>query len=402
MVELFKYLKGDRALWVIAIIFALISMVTVFSFIPSLIEQQGGSYIGHLIKHVIILMTGFVIMYYIHRVNYKYFSRLAQILFWAAVVLLVLTLLIGKNINGAKRWIEVPIVNQTFQTSDFAKLALLMYVGRLLVVKKDLLHSFKQGVWPILWPILLVCALILPQDFSTAGMLFGICMILLFIANVPMKFLGMIFGGIIVGLMLIFAVGKSAPGVFPRLDTWVSRIEAFWQDEDEVDKDAKQQRDIGYYAIANAKFWGTGPGKGEYKKRLFAASADMYTAAFIEENGVPGVILLISLFLTVLFRSLRIAAKCEKNFGTYICIGIGIALMFQALINMAVPTGLVPMTGQNMPLLGLGGTSIWFTCISLGIILSVSRDVYPEREEDGNNQVKSNENLNDEEKYVVT
>ncbi len=401
MVELFKYLKGDRALWVIAIIFALISMVTVFSFIPSLIEQQGGTYVGHLIKHMIILLTGFFVMYYIHRVNYKYFARLAPILFWTAVVLLVLTLLIGTSINGAKRWIQVPIVNQSFQTSDFAKLALLIYVGRMLVVKKDLLHSFKEGVWPILWPILLICALILPQDFSTAGMLFGICMILLFIANVPIKFLGMIFGGIIVTLLLIFALGKSVPGAFPRLDTWVKRIETFWKDEDQVDKDAKQQRDIGYYAIANGKYLGTGPGKGEYKKRLFAASADMYTAAFIEEYGLPGVCMLIGLFLTLLFRSLRIAAKCEKNFGTYICIGIGIALMFQALINMAVPTGLVPMTGQNMPLLGLGGTSIWFTCISLGVILSVSREVYPEREEETNNEVKSNDNLK-EEKYVVT
>jgi cell division protein FtsW len=401
MIEIFKYLKGDRALWVIAILFALMSMVTVFSFIPSLVEQQGGSYFGYLIKHMLILLTGFVIMYYIHRVDYKYFARLAPILFWTAVVLLVLTWLLGTSINGAKRWIQVPIVNQSFQTSDFAKLALLIYVGRMLVVKKDLLHSFKEGVWPILWPILLICALILPQDFSTAGMLFGICMILLFIGNMPMKFLGMIFGGIIVGLMLIFAVGKSVPGALPRLDTWVSRIESFWQDEDKVDKDAKQQRDIGYYAIANAKFWGTGPGKGEYKKKLFAASADMYTAAFIEEYGVPGVSLLIGLFLTLLFRSLRIAAKCQKNFGTYVCIGIGVALMFQALINMAVPTGLVPMTGQNMPLLGLGGTSIWFTCISLGIILSVSREVYPEREEEENNHVKSNDNLN-EEKYVVT
>jgi len=181
MTEFFKYLRGDKALWVIAILFSMLSLISVYSFVPVLVQEQGGSPEGHLIKHTIILITGFVIMFYAHKLEYKYFFRLAQIMFWVAVVLLVVTLVFGKNINGAKRWIEVPVVNQSFQTSDFAKLALIMYVSRMLILKKDILGSFKTGVWPILWPIMLVCGLILPQDFSTAGMLFMICMVLLFV-----------------------------------------------------------------------------------------------------------------------------------------------------------------------------------------------------------------------------
>lgn len=400
MTEFFKYLKGDRALWVIAILFSLLSLVTVYSFVPVLVKQQGGSPEGHLIKHTIILITGFVVMFYTHRINYKYFSRLSQIAYWLAVVLLILTIFVGVEINHAKRWIEIPVLNQSFQTSDFAKLALIMYVARMLVLKKDMLHDFRNGVWPILWPILLVCALILPQDFSTAGMLFVICMILLFVANVPVKHMAKIFGGCILLLVLIFAVGKSMPQVFPRAETWSTRIESFWQDNDEVDQDDKDQLMKAQYAIANGGFWGVGPGKGEYKKIMFAAPADLFYASFIEEHGAKGAIFLILMFLIILYRSMKVAVKCEKNFGSYLCIGIAIALMCQAMINMAVPTGLVPMTGQNMPLLGLGGTSIWFTCISLGIIISVSRDVYTDPELDDKNMVKEDESK--DEKYAVT
>lgn len=398
MTEIFKYLKGDRALWVIAFIFAMLSIVAVYSFVPVLVAQQGGSTEGHLIKHTIILVTGMAIMFYTHKINYTFLARLAKLLFWTSVVLLILTLLVGKNINGAKRWIEIPVVNQSFQTSDFAKLALLIYTAKMLVQKREYFSDFKTGVWPVLWPILLVCGLILPQDFSTAGMLFGICMILLFIANVPFKYMMMIFGGMIVGLMLIFALGKSIPGVFPRLDTWTSRIEAFWKSSDEVDKDDRDQLEKAYYAIANGGITGAGAGKGEYKKRMFAAPADLFTAAFIEEYGLIGVIVLLSFFLMILFRSLKIAVNCSKNFGMYLCIGIGVALMCQALINMAVPTGLVPMTGQNMPLLGLGGTSIWFTCISLGIIISISRDVYQDKHVETNNLDKKESK---DDNYVV-
>ena len=399
MNELVKYLKGDRAIWMIALLFGLVSMITVYSFIPTLVAQHGGSPETHLFKHILILFTGFAVMYYTHRIDFKYFSRLSQIMFWTAVILLILTLFVGKNINGAKRWLEIPVLNQGFQTSDFAKLAIVSYVARMLVIKRDLMHDFKLGVWPVLWPVLLICVLIFPQDFSTSAMIFGICFLLMFIGKMPVKQLALIAGGIFASLAFIFIIGKGMPDVFPRMETWSNRIEAFWAGDNEITAENQPQLESSQSAIYNGGFFGTGPGKGQFKRKIPQAYADFFFASFIEEFGAVGAIIIMLIFMILLYRSVRIALKCEKNFGTYLSIGISVALMCQAMVNMAVPTGLVPVTGQNMPMLGLGGTSIWFTCISLGMILSVSRSVSAYEQ---TNDMKQKVNDIDDEKYVVT
>ena len=383
MKQLFTYLKGDKAIWVIALIFGMLSVVTVYSFIPTLVAQHGTSPESYLIKHVIIMITGFFIMYYIHRMNFKYFSRMAQVMFWMAVILLFVTAIAGSTVNHAKRWIEIPVINQSFQTSDFAKLAIVAYVARLLVLKQAVIHKFKEGVWPVLWPVLLVVGLILPYDFSTAMMVFGICLLLMFIGRVAVKHLALIVGGGLAAILLLFAVGKSLPeGTIPRLDTWKNRIEAFWNGEEASPEalENKIQQEKALSAIYNGGIWGKGPGKGQFKRQIPQGYADYFFASFIEEFGAIGGMAIVIVFMILLYRSIRNGLRSEKNFGTLLCIGLSLALMIQAMINMAVPTGLVPVTGQNMPMLGLGGTSIWFTCISLGMILSVSRSAIGEEE----------------------
>lgn len=363
------YLEGDRSIWMIALIFSLISLITVYSFIPILIVQHGGSTEYYLIKHAMLLASGFLLMYFAHRVNPKFYAKFSKLALWGSALLLVFTMFYGASINQAERWLEIPIINQKFQTSDLAKLALLIYLARTISAKREKMHSFKQGVLPVMGPVFIICGLILPQDFSTAAMLFGICMIIMFIGKVPLKWLFGTVAAAIVALLLMVGLAKASPGLLPRLDTWLARIDAFTESEtEEATQLANAQK-----AIQSGGLLGKGPGKGDYKYSLSQAYADFYFASLIEEFGLIGGFIIMSFFLIFLYRCIRIGLKAESNFGTLLVMGIAIALTIQALINMAVPTEVVPVTGQNMPILGLGGTSIWFTCLSLGVILSVSR-----------------------------
>lgn len=384
--KIFERLHGDKSIWLLAFIFALISIVTVYSFIPILVAQHGGSPTTHLIKHAIILSAGMFVMYYTHKLDIKYISRLAQIMLWTSFVLLFLTLIVGNTVNGAKRWLSIPIINQGFQTSDFAKLAIILYTSRMLVLKKELLHNFKEGIWPILWPVLLTCALIFPQDFSTAAMLFMICMMLLFVGRVPFKFLMAILGGVILLGTTVILFALANPGTISRVDTWKNRVEAF---NSEGSDDAVQLKNS-QRAIVNGGWFGVGPGKGTFKKRTPQAYADFYFASFIEELGLFGGGTLIFVFLLLLYRSFKIAVRTDKFFGALVVVGLSISMTLQAIINMAVPTEIVPVTGQNMPMLGLGGTAILFTCISFGIILSISRTVYKDEKSTEGNELQDN------------
>ena len=387
--KIFERLHGDKTIWVLAFLFALISIVTVYSFIPILVAQHGGSPTTHLIKHAIILSAGMFVMYYTHKLDVKYFSRLAQIMLWTSFVLLFLTLIVGNSVNGAKRWLSIPIINQGFQTSDFAKLAIILYTSRMLVIKKDILDNFKEGIWPILWPILLTCALIFPQDFSTAAMLFMICVMLLFVGRVPFKYVMAVIGGVVLLGTTVILFALANPGTISRVDTWKNRVEAYNSGDD---KEAAQLK-TAQRAIANGGWFGVGPGKGIFKKRTPQAYADFYFASFIEELGLLGGGTLIFVFLLLLYRSFKIAVRTDKFFGALVVVGLSISMTLQAIINMAVPTEIVPVTGQNMPMLGLGGTAILFTCISFGIILSISRTVYKEERQEGN-EIKEEENEN--------
>jgi len=391
--SLLTYLKGDKAIWIIAILFAIISVVCVFSFVANM-ERYG----YYLVKHSIMFLTGLVLMFYAHQLKFRYYSRLSVVFIWAAGILLFLTLVTGVNTNNAARWLEIPIIHQRFQTSDLAKVALLLYVARMLSMKKEALSNFREGVLPTLIPTIIICGLILPENFSTAAMLFSICMIMMFVAGVSLKHLMSIIGSALAAFMLLLLIASSKPDLLPRLDTWSNRMLNFSAEEPAE----SWQSDAAKAAIYNGQFFGKGPSKGQSKYRLAQASSDFFFASFVEEFGLAGCIGIILLYMVLLFRIIRIAIRCEKRFGSYLAIGLGLNIIFPALINMGVSSGLLPVTGQNMPMLGLGGTSTWFTCISLGIILSVSRSVYQQDESTNNKLSKPVITNNEEEGQYAT
>lgn len=391
MKSIFTYLKGDKVIWMITLILALISLVSVYSFTPILTYQHKGTDTeSFLIKHIIALGTGMLLMFYAHNLKYTYYSKISQLFIWIAVGLLFLTLVAGVSVNSAERWLRIPIINQQFQTSDLAKIILIMYLSRLLVINREKFSDFKEGILPMLIPVALICALILPSNFSTAALTFGLCLVLMFIAQVPLKWIGSIIGLAVVAFLLLIALAKINPDLLPRIETWTNRL------TNHTSEDPKEQWQINNatMAIYNGKYFGTGPGNGQLKHILSQAYADFVFASFIEEFGLPGAIFLILIFLVFFYRTIRIAIKCEKNFGSFLVMGLSLNLLFQAIVNMAVCTKLIPVTGQNMPLISMGGTSTWFTCISIGIILSVSRSVYPDEvtaENDNTKNVKEGE-----------
>jgi len=372
----------------VCILLGLVSLLAVYSSISSLAyKYTQGNTLYYLFKHGLMLVSGFFIMYVVHRVNYKYFSRLSQIAVWLAVVLLVLTLLLGVNINDASRWLRIPVINQNFQTSDFAKIALIAYVSRMLVVNREKLKSFKEGLLPILLPIGLICGLILPANFSTAALLFFVCFTLLFVGGIPFKHLLGLVGIAAVGFALLIGLSSTFPNLLPRVETWKTRILSF----ESGDSEANYQIEHAMMAIHSGGLLPSGPGSGDSRNYLPHPYSDMIYAFIIEEYGaVLGGFGLLLLYLIFLYRSIKVSINCQRDFGSLMVIGLSFLLAFQAFINMGVAVSILPVTGQPLPLVSMGGTSIWFTCLAVGMILSVSRtNVEGEERAKGRNRLKS-------------
>jgi len=380
-----KYLKGDRVVWIVTLLLSLLSVLIVYSSTSQLSYRfKGGNTEAYLFKHFIILLLGFLVMVYVHRLNYKFFSRLSQIGVIISAVLLFVTLFMGTSVNSASRWF------MGFQPSDLAKITLIVYLARQLTLYKQEFTIFKNFAIRILVPIAVICGLILPADFSTSAMLFVDCLVLVFIANIPLKFIGITLGTAFLALMLLISISKVAPGVLPRLDTWVSRIEAFIGIGDkEKSADRNYQSDLANAAIANGGLFGNGPGKGKTKHILPSAWADFIFVSFIEEYGsLFGGLTLILLYLVILYRVIRISVSSENQFARLMVFGLGFIIVFQAFLNMGVGVNILPVTGQPLPLVSMGGTSILFTAVAIGMILSVSTEVYKEEEEVKTNKVK--------------
>lgn len=387
MQNLFTYLKGDKVIWMISIILILLSLISVYSFTPILTKGDVGTE-SFLLKHVMMVVTGFAFMFYVHNINFKYFSKLSQILIWVSVILLFITMVAGVNLNNAERWLEIPGLGIRFQTSDFAKVVMIVFVARMLTVNKDKLDDFREGIVPILLPSGLIIGLILPQNFSTAGLLFGLLMLMFFVGKVPMKNIGLIVGGAVLAFLLMIMVAKINPDLLPRLETWANRLTSHSGEDP-----AKQwQINNALKAIDNGGMLGQGPGNGQMKHIIPEAYADFVYASFIEEFGFIGGAVLLLLYLMLLFRSIRIAGKVESTFGSILVVGLSLNLIFMAFVNMAVCTKIIPVTGQNMPLISMGGTSTWFTCLSLGMILSVSRAAMEEDDEESRKGNTTKEN----------
>ena len=366
-----KYIKGDRVVWLVVLLLAILSVLAVYSSIVTLAyKYQGGDTLYYLFKHGVILVVGFILMIIAHNLNYKYYSRISQIAIVLSIPLLALTLMTGANINDASRWLVIPVINQTFQTSDLAKLALIMYLARILYKKQTDLNDFKSVFMYLMLPVLLVCGFIFPANFSTAAMLFTTSMIIMFIGRVPLKYILSLIGMIFGALLLALTIAAAKPDLLPRLATWEKRIETFTQGGD---KDANYQADQAKIAIATGGVVGKGPGGSTQRNFLPHPYSDFIYAIIIEEYGLLGGITVIVLYLILFYRGVKIAQRAEKSFGTFLAVGLSFSLVFQAMINMAVAVNLFPVTGQPLPLVSMGGTSIWFTCLAIGIILSVSR-----------------------------
>lgn len=372
MQNILKYLKGDGVIWIITLLMLAFSLVSVYSFVPILIKMEGGTPFKYLFKHIIYVGISLGVMYWVHKKDAKYISQLSKFGFYLAVALLIFTFFFGTKVNDAGRWVRIPFVGLTFQSSDFARLALIIYVSRLLVKKKDLLNNWKEGFWPVVIPIIVICGLIVKDNFSTAAILFSISLTLLFLGRVPiLKILSLIGGGIAL-LLFIVLIHKAAPdlNVLPRYETWENRI--LNQIDDDKDVIANAQALNAQLAIYSGSFIGKGVGDGELKEYLPEAYADFYYSSFVEEFGLFSAIILILLYLILLYRIMRIGLNSNNLFDTYVCIGIGILMLSQACVNMLVCTGVFPVTGQNMPLLAMGGSALMITCLGLGIVQGIA------------------------------
>jgi cell division protein FtsW len=369
-----KYLKGDPVIWVVSLILLSFSLVTVYSFVPILVKMEGGSPLQYLYKHFVYVLIGFFAMYWIHLRDPKYFSQLAKLGFYLAVGLLIYTLLFGSKINDAGRWIRIPFIGLTFQSSDFAKVAIVVYLSRLLIKYQDDLNDWRSGVFHVFWPPALICILIVKDNFSTAALLFMICIVILFIGKMPVKKLLIIISGIILLGIMTVGIHKAAPAIniLPRYQTWENRI--FNKLEDDKDILSNAQALNARLAINNGSFLGQGVGDGKLKEYIPEAYADFYYASFVEEFGSLSAVFLVFLYLILLFRIIRVGLNAEKLFETYVCLGIGILLLTQVSVNMLVCTGVFPVTGQNMPLLAMGGSALIMACVSIGIVQSIAHN----------------------------
>lgn len=367
-----NYLRGDRVIWIITLLMMAFSLVTVFSFVPVLVKVEGGTPFKYLFKHFIYILISFTAMFWVHRQNPKYFSQVSKFAFIVGVGLLLLTLILPNEVNNAKRWIRVPFIGLTFQASDFAKLALVMYLSRQLVKRKNQFLDWKEGFFPIVAPVVLICGLIVKDNFSTAGIVFMLSVVLLFLGKFPVSRILAIFGTAIGGLFLIVLVHKALPdlNILPRYTTWENRILNRMDTESNVVDNAQAVN--AKLAIYNGKLFGQGVGDGKLKEFLPEAYADFYYSSFVEEFGSVAALILALAYLILLFRIIRIGLKSENLFETYLCIGIGMLILTQASVNMLVCTGVFPVTGQNMPLLAMGGSAMIMTCVSLGMIQAIA------------------------------
>ena len=371
MSEELTHMKGDRVIWMVVVILSLLSLLAVYSSTGTLAyKYQEGNTVYYLVKHLIILVLGFILMYLAHKVKYTYYSRIFQVALYIAIPLLIITLFFGKDVNEAKRALPLPF-GLTFQASDLAKLTLIIYLARILTKKQEALHDFKSLFLPVMLPIILVCGLILPSNLSTAVMLFITSLVLLFIGRIRwlnlFRFIGIAVGALVLFICVLLLLPKEKQG---RLETWQHRIESFSSGGEEEDQVTQSK-----VAVASGGVFGKMPGNSTQRNFLSHPYSDFIFAIILEEYGLIGGAFVVLLYMILLFRAVRIVTKIPRTFGAFLTIGVAFSLVFQALINMGVAVDLLPVTGQPLPLVSMGGTSIWFTSLSIGIILSVSKEV---------------------------
>lgn len=373
MGSIFSNLKGDKVIWAVAGLLAIFSFLPVYSASSNLAYLHGdGSTSGYLVVHFFHLVLGFCLLFAVHKVPYHYFRGISILLLPVVIILLIFTIAQGTTIDGsyASRWIRIPVLNVSFQSSTLAAVVLMIYVARYLSKITEKTVTFKETILPLWLPVFSVLILILPANFSTTAIIFAMTLMLMFLGGYPIKYLSAVVGIGIVMLGIFVLTAKAFPGLMPnRVDTWTSRVETFFNDEEGQEQYQVEKAKI---AIAQGGITGTGIGKSVQRNFLPQSSSDFIYAIIVEEMGLIGAFGVMLAYLMLLFRIVIVATKANSVFGKLVVMGVGLPVVFQALINMGVAVELFPVTGQTLPLVSSGGTSIWMTCISLGIILSVS------------------------------
>ncbi len=358
-------LRGDRTIWMIVAVLSLFSILAVYSATGSLAwSSRGGNTTIFLLSHVVKLGLGLLLIYLGHLVHYRKYAQVAPFLMLVTIPLLVLTLFFGVRINQANRWLD--IFGFSFQTSEFAKIALIVYTAKMMTRKQEYINSFRDAFLPLIVPVIITCALIAPANLSTAVILFVTCLTLMFIGRVSPKYIFLlILLGLVAFALLVF-IGQNNPDMV-RVETWISRVQDF------MSEDGGYQVQQAKIAIAKGGVFGVGPGNSISRNFLPYSHADFIYAIICEEYGLLGGTLILCLYVLLFFRTVTLVTKSPKAFGTFLAIGLSLLLTVQALANIAVSVNLVPATGVTLPLISMGGTSLFFTCLSLGMILSVSK-----------------------------
>ena len=360
-------LEGDKVIWAIVLALSIFSILVVYS-------TAGWKF---LFSHLIKLSIGLFFLYQVHKIKFKYFAKIGVLGFVVSIILLILVFIMGVTVNGASRWLS--IAGFQFQPSDIAKLSILLFMARQLSKYRNEIKDFTKLFLYVLAPLIVICALILPNNFSTSALIFLNGLVLMYVGRVKIKYIASIIGIGFIGALLIYGFAKTYPQstnkIMPRSTTWVNRIDSYISTEkkQKLDQDYQQQQAL--VAIYNGGFSGVGPGKSTQRNILPYSSSDFIFAIMVEEYGfIIGAVMPILFYLILFYRALRIAIKITSVFGGLLCVGLMFSLVFQAFINMLVSVGFLPVTGQTLPLISMGGTSILFTCITVGIILSVSND----------------------------
>lgn len=386
--NLVKKTKGDRVIWAIVIILTLASLLLVYSSTGSLAYRMSKSTESYLFKQFAFIILGLLVIYFAHRINYTIYSRVALVLFLISIPLLLYTLLFGVELNSGSRWIKLPVINMTFQTSDLAKLALFMYMSRQLSRKQQVIKDFKKGFLPIIIPVAVICILIAPANLSTAILIAGTSFLLMFIGRVSTKHILITIGVAMIPVVILISIAvsnydtklgesKKLPAILSagRIPTWIGRIQTFVYSKKEDNNEKLYQINQAKIAIAKGGWLGRGPGNSEQRNFLPHSYSDFIYAIIIEEYGIFGATVICFIYLLFLFRCIRIYRRCPYAFGAFLALALSFTLVIQAIANMGVNVNLFPNTGVTLPLVSMGGSSFLFTCLSIGIILSVARNV---------------------------
>ena len=374
--------KGDRVIWMVVFFLVLISLLVVYTSSEQLANRykQNNSFI--LFRHFVMIILGLAVMVVAANINYKRYSRILLLLFWISIPLLLFTMIFGRDVNNAQRGIS--IFGVTFQTSDMAKVALIGFLARILTLRRDSLDDIKGLIQYVMLPIIVIVGLIFKDNFSTAAMLFVTCIVVMFLGKVKIKyilgFVGSVMAVGLVAFLILWLIMSNNPGSTNRSITWAKRVERFFGGTDEVQ--GATNRDSNDFQITQSKIaiscggiFGKGPGKSTQRNILPHPYSDFIYAIIVEEYGIVGGLFVLVLYLVLLFRATRIMIRAPQSYGALLAMGLAFSVVFQAMLNMGVAVGILPVTGQPLPFISMGGTSLLFTGLAIGIIISVSKEI---------------------------